>query len=183
MTNPDSSLRLKQATLYDQDKIYRWLACSDATPEMLGPPTFPDAPVPTYEEFCDDYNDEAFLDHGDFRLFLIVVDQEEIGAVSYFIRDQVAELDLWIASKHNWNKGYGSSALITAIGKLKREEKVDILIIRPSARNKRAVASYQKAGFEHYNPDKHDIPQWCLTENLDYEDAVVLVQFVNDPIL
>lgn len=182
MKNPVSSLRLKQATLYDQDKIYRWLACSDATPEMLGPPTFPDAPVPTYEEFCDDYNDEAFLDHGDFRLFLMVVDQEEVGALSYFIRDQVAELDLWIASKQNWNKGYGSSALIAAIGKLKSEEKTDILIIRPSARNKRAVAAYQKAGFEHYNPDKHDIPQWCLTENLDYEDAVVLVQFVNDPI-
>ena len=182
MKNLNYSLKLKQANLTDRNQIYEWLACSDATPEMLGPPTFPDAPVPSYEEFCDDYNDEAFLDHGDFRLFLIVVDHEEIGVISYFIRDQIAELDLWIASKRNWNKGYGSTALITAIGKLKREEKVDILIIRPSARNKRAVASYQKAGFEHHNPDKHDIPQWCLTENLDYEDAVVLVQFANDQI-
>lgn len=179
MTNPYSSLKLNQATLYDRDKIFRWLACSDATPEMLGPPTFPDAPVPTYEEFCDDYNEEAFRDYGDFRLFLIVVDHEEVGAISFFLRDRVAELDLWIANRQNWNKGYGSTALKTAIGMLMRDKLADILIIRPSARNTRAVSAYQKAGFEIYHPDRHDIPEWCLTENLDYEDAVVLVQFAN----
>lgn len=170
------SLLLQQATLIDRDKIYNWLACSDATPEMLGPPTFPDAPVPTYKEFCEDYNEEAFQDYGNFRLFLILIDQKEVGVISYFIRNQVAELDLWIADKINWNKGYGSTALRLAINRLKEEESVNTLIIRPSARNHRAVASYQKAGFEMYNPEKHQIPQWCLTENLDYEDAVVLVQ-------
>ena len=171
------SLQLKQATLADRGKIYQWLACSDATPEMLGPPTFPDAPVPTYEEFCEDYNDEAFQDFGNFRLFLILAEQVEIGAISYFIRDQVAELDLWIASKDNWNKRYGSTALKLAIERLNDEELLTTMLIRPSARNHRAVASYKKAGFEIYDQAKHQIPQWCLTENLDYDDAVVLVQF------
>ena len=171
------SLRLQQATLIDRDKIYQWLACSDATSEMLGPPIFPDAPVPTYEEFCEDYNEEAFRDYGNFRLFLIVVDQVEVGAISYFIRDDVAELDLWIARKQNWNKGYGSTALKLAIDRLKDKGFINTLIIRPSARNHRAVASYQKAGFEMFDPNRHKIPHWCLTENLDYDDAVVLIQF------
>ena len=174
------NIRLQQAKLIDRDKIYQWLACSDATPEMLGPPTFPDTPVPTYEEFCKDYNEEAFRDYGEFRLFLIVVDKEEIGAISYFIRDEVAELDLWIAKRKNWNNGYGSTSLKLAIEKLSDDNSIDTLIIRPSARNPRAVSAYQKAGFEMYNSDKHLIPQWCLTENLDYDDAVVLVQFTNE---
>ena len=172
MTNP----RLQQATINDRDKIYRWLACSDATPEMLGLPKFPDAPVPTYEEFCDDYSEDAFQDHGNFRLFLIIDEQKELGAISYFIRDHVAELDLWIAKKENWNKGYGSQALKLAIDLLPDDGSVNMLIIRPSARNTRAVAAYQKAGFEFYEPVRHTLPQWCLTEYLDYKDAVVLVQ-------
>ena len=36
---------LRRARAEDRPQIYRWMAQSDATPEMLGPPTFPDYAV------------------------------------------------------------------------------------------------------------------------------------------
>lgn len=173
------NITIKQAIFSEQEKIYQWLACSDATAEMLGPPNYADAPIPSYQEFCNDYNQEAFSLDGDFRLFVIEINLTEIGALSYYVREKVAEFDLWIASRSHWNKGWGSTALLEGISIVKKQETVDFAIIRPSARNKRAVAAYCKAGFEHYDPNTNLLPSWCLTEGKDYEDAELLFQKLN----
>ena len=174
-----SSVILRPAKFSEQYKIYQWLACSDATPEMLGPPCFPDAPIPNYKEFCDDYNDEAFSQGGNFRLYVIVADNNDIGALSYYLKDQVAEFDLWIASRLNWHKGWGSQALKEGIKIVSQMMHAEIAIIRPSGRNYRAIAAYQKAGFKLFDPSLHSLPLWCLTDGKDYEDAVVLFQNLN----
>lgn len=170
------SISLRPAALSDRKKIFRWLAKSDATPEMMGPPNFGDHPVPTFEEFCADYDETAYSSGGCLRLFVIVSGQQEIGAISYFTRDQVAELDIWIGSRSDWGRGHGSRAIEIVAGLLKERGDVSALIIRPSARNTRAVSAYRKSGFQPHDPDSQDLPGWCQDEGLDYADAVLLVR-------
>ncbi len=71
---PESSVvLLRPASLDDRRTVYEWLAASDATPMMMGPPQFPDHPIPTWQEFCADYSDRFFRPEGDGfgRLFVI----------------------------------------------------------------------------------------------------------------
>ena len=51
---------LSPASAEDARPIYEWLACSDLTATMLGPPTYPELPVPTWEQFRADYLDHFF---------------------------------------------------------------------------------------------------------------------------
>lgn len=175
-TSPNAvTLTLRPATLDDRPAVYRWLARSDATPEMMGPPRFADHPVPTWAEFCDDYDETAFSANDAFRVFVIEADGAGIGAISFFLRDRIAEIDLWIGARRHWGKGYGSTAIRQVAAGLFARDDVDALIIRPSARNVRAVAAYRRAGFVRYDPALHDFPAWISTEGLDCADAVVLV--------
>ena len=56
--------------------IYQWLAHSDLTSSMLGPPDFPDNDIPQWDEFINDYK-MYFFDGTDpkagrcFLIFLI----------------------------------------------------------------------------------------------------------------
>ncbi len=169
-------IKLRAATLDDRRRIYRWLAQSDATAEMMGPPWFPDHPVPTYATFCKDYDESAFGASDRFRVFVIIAAGSEIGAISYFVREDVAELDIWIASRRDWGKRCGPAAIERVVQLLEEHRLARAYIMRPSARNRRAIASYRRSGFRDYDPEVHDIPAWCLHEGLDYADAVVLVR-------
>jgi diamine N-acetyltransferase len=85
-----------------------------------------------------------------------------------------AELDTWMRSARHTGHGWGSDALEAIVRHLHSECGVSVFVIRPSARNPRAIRAYQKAGFtvvpmsareqaETYGPG-------------DYDDTVVLVQ-------
>ncbi|MDE0112181.1 MAG: GNAT family protein [Albidovulum sp.] len=167
---------LRPATIEDRRRIFEWLAKSDATAQMMGPPDYPDFPVPDFDEFLEDYNDDAFSDSGDFRIFVIRSDGVDIGAISYWINGQVAEIDLWIGDRKNWGLGHGPRAMESIAGKLAELGKIDALIIRPSARNTRAISAYRKAGFLPYDHGSGNLPSWCSEEGFDYEDAVVLTR-------
>ncbi len=171
-----TGFRLRPATIEDRRRVYAWLAESDATAEMMGPPVFSDHPIPSYAEFCADYDEAAFEADGDFRIFIIVQNGEEVGVIHYWIQDGVAELDLWIGSRRNWGRGLGSRALREVCDQLERQKLAHALVIRPSARNERAVSAYKKAGFEDYEPNRHRLPAQFVTEGLDYRDAVVLAR-------
>ena len=168
-------LHLRPATPGDRRQIYEWLAKSDATAQMMGPPDYPDHPVPDYDEFSADYDDGALAAEGDFRLFVLVAEGKEIGVIHYWVRDSIAEIDLWIGSRENWGRGYGSSAIRLVAAMLEEQGVAAMMIIRPSARNIRAIAAYRKAGFVFHDPARHEVPGWCLTDGLDYADAVLLV--------
>ncbi len=169
-------IKLRRAALRDRPKIYRWLARSDATAEMMGPPKFPDHPVPGFAEFCADYDDAAFSEDGCFQIFIISIDGQEAGSVQFRVQERGAELDIWIADRRHWGGGIGSETLRRLAAMLEKRGDVDTLVIRPSARNRRAVAAYKKAGFEEYSPDKHALPRIFVEEGLDYHDAVVLAR-------
>lgn len=178
---PERSFLLRPAAADDRRRVYEWLTASDATPAMMGPPQFPDHPIPTWEEFCIDYAERFFRPEGDGfgRLFAIRAEQREIGCISYDGLDNwrgIAELDLWIGSSSDWDQGWGSMAVRELSSRLLRHPAVESLIMRPSRRNSRAIAAYRKAGFAFYDPALHHLPESVLSTGLDYADAVVLVQ-------
>lgn len=163
----------------DKRVIYSWLAQSDITASMMGPPRFPDVEPPTWEEFCADYGPH-FFDGSQLQIeasYVIEVEGEALGQINYEIRDlpsRHAELDIWLRSQADTGHGYGPDALAALMRHLSETQEVHRFLIRPSARNTRAVRAYQKAGFrivhmtaaqqvEAYGPG-------------DYEDSVVLMR-------
>jgi diamine N-acetyltransferase len=146
---------------------------------MMGPPLFPDVEPPTWEEFSADYGPH-FFDGSRPEIeasYVIEVGGEAIGQINYEIRDRptrLAEIDIWLRSQADTGRGYGSDALVALIKHVSETHEVHRFLIRPSARNTRAIRAYQKAGFrvtpmnaarqaEVYGPG-------------DYEDSVVLIR-------
>jgi diamine N-acetyltransferase len=146
---------------------------------MMGPPRYPDHPVPTWEEFCADYKPHYFddsLPHAG-RCFIIVAGSEDVGVVSYNRIDPASrecELDIWLRSERDCGKGYGSDALQVLCDFLRRSMGVARAIIRPSRRNERAIAAYKRAGFEvsPLSADEHE----ARYGKGDYGDTVTLVK-------
>jgi diamine N-acetyltransferase len=147
-----SLVTLRPAGEPDRRAIYQWLAESDLTRSMLGPPDFPDAPVPTWDQFCEDYGPHFFdgtrQEVG--RSFIIEADGEAVGHVNYDGLDLergIAELDVWLRSNEFCGHGYGSDALVGLTRYLHETFGATEFILRPSRRNTRAIRAYAKAGF------------------------------------
>lgn len=149
---------LRPATMSDRRAIYEWMASSDLTASMAGPPEFDEAPVQTWAEFCDDYV-PCFFDGsqpGVGRSFIIEHDGQDVGHVSCSRTDEelppsvqrpFAELDIWMRDASSCGQGIGSAALDMLARQLHEQFGVRELVLRPSARNTRAIRSYEKAGF------------------------------------
>ena len=118
---------------------------------MMGPPEFAENPVPTWDEFCTDYQDfffdESLPEVG--RSFVIEHNGEAIGHTNYQIDAQrsFAELDIWMRDSSCTDHGWGSEALRLLCDHLHATLGIREMILRPSARNMRAIRSYEKAGF------------------------------------
>lgn len=173
------TVRLRPARLEERRMIYAWLAESDITPEMLGPPKFPDAPAPSWEEFCEDYSDEHFAEAGwDMaQCFVIEANGEGVGQVNFdrcHLPRGTAELDIWMRSRADCGRGWGSDALRAMMGWLREAYGVGKFVIRPSARNERAVRAYERAGFARVEMSAAE--QERLYGTGDYNDTVVMVR-------
>lgn len=149
-----SIIDIKPASEADRKKIYLWLTHSDLTPSMMGPPDYPDHSIPTWEEFCEDYTLSFFNDSGDGkgRNYIITVNGKEVGTVGYDLLDNKknrAVLDVWMRAEKYCGYGYGSDALETLCNYVHKTYGITNFIISPSARNKRAIAAYKKAGFKY----------------------------------
>ena len=181
MTGPAGTVRLRPALLADRERTWRWAADSDATSSMMGPPHFPDHPVMTLAEFERDYTDSFFAPEGDGygRMFIVLEGDREVGCVSYDGLEDwhgIAELDAWIASSADQGRGIGSRAIALLAERLLEHPGVDALLVRPSARNARAVAAYRRAGFVPAEECVPPIPDSVLATGNDYADAVALVR-------
>jgi diamine N-acetyltransferase len=144
-----SLVTLRPASLDDRQCVYDWMARSDATRWMMGPPLFCEAPIPTWDEFCADYVD-LFFDGSRSeigRSFIIAVEGEDIGHISCDRTQGFTELDIWLKSENVFGRGYGSDALTALMDYLQGAFGVSEFIIRPSRRNLRAIRAYEKAGF------------------------------------
>lgn len=169
-------ITLRPSTLQDRRQVFEWLAYSDLTSSMLGPPHFPENPAPIWEEFIDDYY-EYFFDGSQpesGRCFIIQLGDKEIGQVNYNeIYDEAGlrftELDIWLAGSEYTNKGYGTDALKTLCNFLHKDLGCQKFIIAPARQNIGAIKSYQKAGFtEVFTPPPHFVA--------DYDDTVIMAK-------
>jgi diamine N-acetyltransferase len=140
---------------------------------MMGLPDFPDHPIPSYEEFLDDYAPH-FFDGSKPRSgqsFIIYVNGTRCGQINFDTDPRlpdIAELDIWLVAKKFTGKGIGSDAIETLSRYLLNELNFEALIIAPSRRNIRAIKAYQKAGFVFTDEVTTPAP--------DYTDSVTLIK-------
>lgn len=168
---------LRPATVADRKSIFEWLTNSDLTKLMMGPPTYPDSAIPTWQEFNDDYK-EYFFDGSKpllGRCFVIEVNSESIGQINHdkiSETDKSTELDIWLKSSKFINKGYGTDAIKTICDYLNQNFGCQKFLISPSGRNVAAIRAYKKAGFvmTDIKPDR------TLS---DYDDTVVLIKTIS----
>ncbi len=169
---------LRKATETDRRNVFEWLARSDLTPSMMGPPLFPDHPIPTWEEFCQDYHPHYFNDSQphEGRCYIIVMNGMELGAICHnALRTDHTDIDIWLRSEADCGKGAGSDAIMTLTDHLNREFGINRIFISPSARNPRAIAAYRKAGFQLTTQDAQK--QFVKPEEMEYTDNVLLVKY------
>jgi diamine N-acetyltransferase len=174
---------LRPAIPGDEPQILEWLLHSDVTPSMLGPPLFPERPVPPPEDSSQrldpHYLDGTAPELG--RCFLILVDGEPVGQVTYndiMERDGLkqVELDIWMRSEACCGKGYGTDALVALCGYLHEQFGVEQFIVQPSARNPRAIRAYEKVGFKRLVVPMDWAPK--LWGPNDYWDSVYMVRTI-----
>lgn len=165
-------IKLIPANLADKENVYTWCFHSETTKCHSGPPYYPETPIQTSEEFFNDY--EGYADYffdgtrpEKGRGFIILVNNEQVGFISYtsfHLKPGWSELDIWMNQEANCGKGYGSDALIALSDYLNKNMSINKMIMRPSAKNERAIKSYMKAGFQ-----KSDLlpPEYMLNEYVD----------------
>jgi len=173
--------RLRPARMSDRKRIYLWMAHSDATPSMMGLPNYPDHPIPSWEEFCQDYGEHFFKPSGDGRgrNFIIIADGEEVGILGYDLCDKGksrAVLDIWLRGEKYCGRGYGTDALTTLCQHLYDKHGIRSLYISPSSRNQRAVVAYSKAGFCQVAMSQRELEEEFGrgVNILDYRDNIVM---------
>jgi RimJ/RimL family protein N-acetyltransferase len=175
-----NKIKLIPAIEPDREKIYNWLCKSDLTSSVMGPPKYPEYPIPTYEEFCEEYPLPFFNSSGDGlgRVFIIITDDNEAGTIGYDLLDKEKDrvvLDIWMKAEQYCNHGYGSDALNTLSTYIYKNYGITNFLISPSIRNKRAVAAYKKAGFEcvkTMNKEEQE-KEFGLSE---YDDNILMVK-------
>lgn len=165
-------ISLQPAKLSDKKTIFNWLTNSNLTSEMIGPPNFPDNPIPTWEEFNNDYVDYHFDGTAPLkgRCFIIIHNCERIGQINYNEIDPVSkstELDIWLADKKYTGHGFGTEAIKLMCTYLYKSFRCQKIYMQPSRRNVNAIKAYKKAGF---------IEQAIFPDGfvLDYWDSVLL---------
>jgi diamine N-acetyltransferase len=176
---------LRPATFEDEPQILEWLLRSDVTPSLLGPPLFPERPVPSPDDSSQrldpHYLDGTSPELG--RCYLILVNDQPVGKVTYndiVERDgrKQVELDIWMRSEAFCGKGYGKEALQAICCYLHKTFGVEDFMVQPSARNPRAIRAYEKVGFKTLGLSIEVARQ--LWGPNDYYDSVYMVSTLPD---
>ena len=148
MSNKEK-IQLIPLTEEHKELFYQWTLQSDATLFLFGPGTGEEMTdrAGLFEDYQDHYFSDDLPELG--RCYGIKVQDRLIGQVNYNeIENEGTELDIWIASKEDWGKGYGSKALQMLVKLLHEERGLTHFLIVPVSANTRAIQAYQKAGFQ-----------------------------------
>jgi diamine N-acetyltransferase len=134
-------------------------------------------PEDSGETFDPHYFDGTAPELG--RCFLILVDGEPVGQVTYndiVERDgrKQVELDIWMRSEASCGKGYGTGALDALCRYLHERFGVEQFMVQPSERNPRAIHAYEKVGFGRLDVPVESARQ--LWGPNDYRDSVYMVR-------
>ena len=96
--------------------------------------------------------------------YIVEVDEMAVGQVNHEVMNsapRTAELDIWLRSEGDCGRGYGPDALGSLTRSLAETRGVHEFIIRPSARNTRAVKAYAKAGFRRLSLTPEQQTELC----------------------
>lgn len=145
-------ISLRRAEPADAQRAYEWLALSDLTAALFGPPLFADRTVPAPETFLSIYPAHLFDGSQPFagRGYVISHAGRDLGFVCHGpinLLADVTELDIWLASREVCGQGYGSEALALLCPWLQRSFGINRFALRPSRRNVRALRAFRRAGF------------------------------------
>ncbi len=151
-------IRIRHANITEKYKTYEWLCLSDTAHMHMGEPDYPNSPIPSWEQFKEDFEDfyyqEVTREKG--SVMIILHNEEEIGCLCYacfHLKPQKAELDIWLKGKEYCGIGYGTNALIALCEYLELNYNIKDYIIRPSIKNYRAIRAYEKVGFKKVRKD------------------------------
>jgi RimJ/RimL family protein N-acetyltransferase len=180
-------ISLTRPTLADRARVHGWLTTPGIVEKMMGPPIFPEIPVPDYATFCDDYVAHFWTHEAPElgRLFLIEAAAGAIGCITH--NDVVVtaggaracELDLWLAGPRFIGRGYGRAAILAICELIARELRVSEAFLQPSARNPIALAAYVGAGFSRSPLPGPEAAAFYRTRP-DYADSVFLVRRLDE---
>ncbi len=173
-------VQLRPATAADRRPIYEALAKSDVTDFLLGDISQRHTRLLSYAEFCADYKQHYFDDSQPEagRCFVIEVAGRAIGQVNYNEIDRArgrVELDIWMFAERYCGRGHGTAALRLMCEFLEARLGVQNFVIRPTARNPRAIRAYEKAGFERVDLSPADAA--CEYGPPDDVDGVTMCRF------
>jgi aminoglycoside 6'-N-acetyltransferase len=57
-------------------------------------------------------------------------------------------IDIWIGSPHDRGRGLGAEAMKLALGRVFHQHGAEMVVIDPAVNNRRAIAFYERLGFE-----------------------------------
>jgi RimJ/RimL family protein N-acetyltransferase len=181
-----NKVSLKRARLLDRPRVYEWLAQSELTADMMGPPLYPDHPIPTLEEFSSDYVNSYFDGTRPYagRMFIISAAGDDIGCISHGpidLLNDVVELDIWLAERRLAGRGLGAEAMVLLADWLQAHYGVNRFLVRPSRRNVRALRSMRRAGFRETDLPAAEIIEKLQLPKGDYSDEVLLFRILPVP--
>lgn len=165
-------IRIRHANVEEKKKTYEWLALSDTACMHMGEPDYPGSPAPDWQEFQEDFEDFYYLESGKNKGAVMIIenDGEEIGCLCYacfHLKPGRAELDIWLKEKRLCGHGYGTEALLQLIQYLSDELFIERFIIRPSEKNQRAIAAYEKVGFVRARDKAQTVKDYLSEEYLE----------------
>ncbi len=170
---------MRSAKLSERKKLYDWMTKSDITRSIMGPPVYPDVPMPSWKEFRQDYTGDFFreYDRSTGKCFIIISGRTEVGTISFDLLNRKKKwvvLDIWLRSEKYCGHGYGSDALKTLCLFLHKKYGITFCYISPSLRNRRAIASYKKAGFSPLKMNRAEAKRKFGIDVFDYPDNIMM---------
>ncbi|MCC6736276.1 MAG: GNAT family N-acetyltransferase [Bauldia sp.] len=177
-----AEVRLTMPTLADRAMVHGWMTAPGIVERMMGPPLFPEIPVPTLAEFTSDW-ERHFWTHERpeaGRMFVIEAAGERVGAIAQNelvttpSGRRAAEIDLWLSGPAVLGRGFGPAALL-ALCRVLDGAGVGEVVLQPSARNPAAIRAYAAAGFDPSPLPAADAARHYRTVP-DYRDSVFMVR-------
>ena len=112
---------LRPATRDDRRMVYEWANNSDIAPLI----NLSSDASQTFEQFCDDWKEHFFTDDSPDlgRMFIILSQGSPVGTIAYNDIDSKSrvELDIWMSSEENCDRGFGLDAIEALCGYLLAE--------------------------------------------------------------
>lgn len=154
--------RFKEEDLHIMEQWYQdeeFMQLMDASPAF-----------PRTEEELKEWYIKKHKEYGDYLFSVRTIESGDlIGFVALDSIDWTnrnAWLALGIGDKANWNKRYGQEMLVLALGFAFNELNLNRIQLSVFENNKRAIAAYEKCGFQHEGAHREYLQRNGKTEDM-----------------